>query len=176
MNEPRFGHALVIFKELICAVGGSLVSPSSAECFNFSTNQWTLLPPMITGKRNAAAVELNDELYVIGGSLVQDFDKVDFNIPLTKFITKTYYYSTGSNSALDSVEKYNSNDKSWTKVDSLLRKRMHPSAGVFNGKIYVIGSSDMIEAYDPVTKTWEMMDVLPENGSSYGRFSQFKHI
>ena len=83
MNEPRLGHALVMFKGLICAVGGSFVSPSSAECFNFSTNQWTLLPPMNRGRRNAAAVELNDELYVIRGETMHN----DKNIRIVRFET-----------------------------------------------------------------------------------------
>ena len=160
MNQPRIGPALVVFKGLICAVGGSPELPLSTECFNFSTNQWTFLPFMNTERQFAAAAELNDELYVMGGTIVHSDDN-----------------SQKSNNGIypilhhDSVEKYNLDKNEWTKVDSLKHKRMRHGAGVFNGKIYVLGGySDIIEVYDPLVKTWNALDVLPSHRTYFSRF------
>ena len=74
-------------------------------------------------------------------------------------------------SASDSMEKYNPNKKSWTKVSSSLQKRMNHTAGVLNGKIYVMGYSELIEVYDPLTNTWSIKGVLPKTiDSSDARF------
>ena len=40
---PRYGHMLVMFEGLVCAVGG--LFSKSVECYNSSTNRWSLLPP-----------------------------------------------------------------------------------------------------------------------------------
>ena len=160
MNQPRVGHALVVFKGLICAVGGSPVLRLSTECFNFSTNQWTFLPSMNTERQYAAAAELNDELYVMGGTIVHSDDHSP------KFDIGIY-----PNLEHDSVEKYNPDKNEWTNVDSLLEKRMCHGAGVFNGKIYVLGGySDIIEVYDPLVKTWNELDVLPNHRIRFSRF------
>ena len=164
MNESRVGHTLVKFKGLICAVGGFyVVSQASVECFNFSTNQWTRLPSMNTGRAYSAAVELNNELYVIGGGINNNSSSS------VEEETETFLEFTMK--VHNSVEKYNLVTNMWVKVDSLQKKRMCHGAGVFNGKIYVVGGyTDAVEVYDPLVKTWQIMDVLPKHRFSVGRF------
>ena len=166
MHQLRFGHSLAVFKGLICAIGGSPVSPLSAECFNRSTNQWTLLPSMNTERQFAAALELNDELYVIGGTTVQ-VGNLSYKVNI----------SIDSNLVDESVEKYNPYKQEWTKVDSLKQKRMCHVAGVFNGKIHVLGGySDIIEVYDPVVKSWDVIGVIPKHKIREARFIAVEQI
>ena len=148
MNQPRLGHTLVLFKDLICAVGGSL--SKTAECYNSSTNQWTNLPQMTIARRGAAAVELNGELFVMGGEL----------------FTKDYTHNK-----LDLVEKYNPVTNTWTKVSAgLMEAREHINAGVYRGKIYVFGGfSNLIAAYDPSENIWKKVGAISE-GFRYTKF------
>ena len=135
MKKPRAYHTLVLFQELVCAIGGK--DSGSSECYDPNTNKWRFLPPMNTERQRAAAAELNGELYVIGGALA-------------------FRKSVDKHKQLRSVEKYNRITDSWKEVAALNEKRIGHTAGVFNGKIYVIGgASDFIEAYDASKNVWE---------------------
>ena len=160
MNEPRTGHTLVLYRGLVCAIGGS---PSrSAECYNFTSKEWSFLVPMKTARRDAAAVELNGELYVIGGATTW--------YPILTAVFELYQDPHQDVVELNSVEKYNPATNSWVQVANLLERRMYHSAGVFNGKIYVIGGrSNVVEAYDPAKNVWEFVSVLSKD-RSFTRF------
>ena len=135
MNEARAFHSLVKFQELICAIGGK--HSTTSECYYPSFDTWIFLPKMKTMRQRAAAVELNGELYVIGGALA--FEK-----------------SADKRAQLQSVEKYSSVTNSWKEVASLNQKRVGHTAGVFNGKIYVIGGGpDFVESYDAQKNVWK---------------------
>jgi len=148
MNEPRLGHAVVSFKGLVCAVGGSHLP--TVECFNISTGKWSYLSPMQKSRQGAVAVKLNDELYVIGGAPPPLYENIITSSRQKNKIVNKF------NVSLESVEKYNSINKTWTFVAPLREQRLTHSAGVFNGKIYVIrGFSKEIENYDSSKNMWE---------------------
>ena len=130
MNEARYLHSLFLFQGSICALEANAI-----ECYNPNNKAWTYLPEINLAqfRLHKAAVELNGELYVIGGTSMQyDVMRV---LPL--------------------VEKYNPVNKSWTNVASLTQPRRLATAGVFQGKIYVIGEgSDRTEKYDPASDKW----------------------
>ena len=148
MNEPRSQHSLVSFQGLICAIGGMKLNTS--ECYDPNTNKWAYLPRMKIDRRRSAAVELNSELYVTGGEM--EFDEVE--------------------GAGRSVEKYNPDLETWVEVAPMKKGRSGHAAGVFNGKIYVIGGgSDLVEAYDPSNNVWEIVDRVKEN--MYIKFTAF---
>ena len=149
MNKSRLGHSLALFKGLICAVGGSEFS--SAECYNATTNHWTNLPVMTMVRRYSAAVELNNELYVMGGSFAVSHRSVQTSDPAPEY-SRNYF---------DTVEKYNPVKKHWTKVASLIEGRKNHVAGVFNGKIYVVGGvSSIVEAYDSMENIWKNCSLI----------------
>ena len=121
MNEPRAHHSLVVFQGRICAIGGD--KSKTLECFDLGTNKtWAYLPAMPTRRREAAAVEMDGELYVIGGEHGNTFEQ------------------------LHSVEKYNPATKTWNKVADLKQGMTGHAAGVYNGKILVIGGVVMYMA------------------------------
>ena len=149
MKEKRMGHALVLFQNMVCAVGGSI--EPTVECFDPITNSsWDSLPQMRTARRNAAAVELDGELYVIGGIRAMAENETNKN-----YITEDYYI-------LDSVEKYTPTTKTWTEVALLPQRHMEPIAKICNGKIYVVGEeSNVVEVYNPSKNTWEVVNISP---------------
>jgi len=153
MNEPRVDHTLVLFQGLICAISGDF--HSTAECFNLSTTKWTYLPKIIMSVygigKNPGAVELNGELYVIGGEVQ----------------TSTLIYNTW-------VVKYNPVKNSWSQVASLSSPRSGITSGVSNGKIYIIGGLNIphvIEIYDPSKDKWEQENLL--NFSTSAQYTVF---
>ena len=135
MNEARDDHTLVLFQGSICAIAGDHFH--TVEWFNPTLNEWIFLPSMNIVREYAAAVELNSELYVIGGTDARD-----------------------ENHKLSAVEKFNPVTNLWTQVADLNEPRERfAAAGVFNGKIYVIGGgSSTVEAYDPSTNVWKVTD------------------
>ena len=146
MSEKRLGPSLVLFQDLLCAVGGTYGDfQRPEECFNDTINEWLELPRMNISRRDAAAVELNGELYVIGGAVSYHYNY----LPLADM--KTYY----SHHALDVVEKYNPITQRWTKVASLNVGHIYHNAWVNNGRIYVAGGfSNMVEVYIPSLNIW----------------------
>jgi len=156
MYEERLGNTLVLFNGKICSVGGS--TWPIVECFDSSTKDKNILSLMKFSLQNAAAVELNGELYVIGGAP-----------PYNRFAVDDPEYNYKQDYLIsDSVVKYNPVSNTWTEVASLLYRRKFPFAAVCNEKIYVFGKvtdlsiindgSDpinIIEAYDPSKNSWE---------------------
>ena len=135
MNEPRAYHSLVLFEGKVCAIGGD--KSKTSECFNSGTNKWTYLPPMLTRRREAAAVELGGELYVIGGEHGNTFEQ------------------------LRSVEKYNPVTETWSEVADLKQGMTDHAVGVYNEKIYVIGGNPVhVEAYNPSKIEWQLVDTF----------------
>ena len=137
MNEARAYHSLVAFQGLVCAIGG--YEAINSECYNPNSSRCTYLPKMNTMQQGAAAVEFNDELYVIGGARCNDDD-----------------------AHLQSVEKFNSVHALWTEVAPLNQpKTTDHAAAVFNGKNYVIGGNPrLVEVYDPGNDVWEITGLL----------------
>ena len=138
LNETRRGHALVIFKGLLCAVGG--VETKTSECLNMSTGQWTYLPPMKAFRQRAAAVELNGKLYVIGGDFYDIFED-----------------SPPSSSA----EKFDPVTGEWIHIASTNRPRINHAALVYNDDIFVVGGySSVVEVYNSLTQQWDIAEML----------------
>ena len=137
MNEARAYHSLVAFQGLVCAIGG--YEAINSGCYNPNSSRCTYLPKMNTMQQGAAAVEFNDELYVIGGARCND-----------------------DNAHLQSVEKFNSVHALWTEVAPLNQPNTTDhAAAVFNGKNYVIGGNPtLVEVYDPANDVWEITGLL----------------
>ena len=127
MHEARLGPTLVIFQGMVCALGGS--SSDSAECFHQSSYEWFPLPKMISHRRDAEAVELDGELYVIGGTS-------SFEI---KFLRPTEIRKGASQYALTLIEKYDPVTQSWTEFARLQEGRIYHGLGIHKSKIHVIG-------------------------------------
>jgi len=157
LNERRIGNTLVLFQGRVCAVGGS--GSSTIECLDESARKWIYLPRLKKARQNAAAVTLNDELYVIGGMTAKQEDRVYHTLHYyLNYIFSKEEISVENDLSLDSVEKYNSVTNRWTEMASLQIPRSIVVAGICQEKIYVVGDfSKAVEEYDKSSNEWKIV-------------------
>jgi kelch-like protein 20 len=66
-------------------------------------------------------------------------------------------------SCLNHVERYDPKENKWTKVASMMTRRLGVAVAVLNGYLYAIGGSDgqcplnTVERYDPRKNCWTVM-------------------
>jgi len=119
-----------------------------------ATDGWKALAPMPTKRGSPVAVEVNGQIYVIGGAIPEPGTKEVAILPSRPA------RSIGTN------EVYNPETNKWEGRSPMPTARNHAFAGAVNGKIYVIGGRiaspfitvasnlDIVEEYDPATNTW----------------------
>lgn len=108
--------------------------------FDIAAGEWLADYQLPVPTAQAAAVVLNEKLYVIGG-----FD---------------------GEHALDDVYVFYPGSATWHRRPSLLERRAQPNAGVVDGRIVVVGGydgayRDSAEMYDPQTGQWTMITPPP---------------
>ena len=114
---------------------------------------WRALAPLPTRRGSPVAVTVGDRMYVIGGAVTGPKEAAVH--------PARAHYSTGA------VEEYDPATNSWRSRAALPTPRNHATAGVVNGKVYVIGgrvggafvssgSSNVgvVEEYDPAADLW----------------------
>ena len=77
-----------------------------------------------------------------------------------------FLYAVGGQdgvSCLNHVERYDPKENKWTKVASMMTRRLGVAVAVLNGYLYAIGGSDgqsplnSVERYDPQKNAWTAM-------------------
>jgi len=117
---------------------------SSASPTTAPSPGWRQLASMPTPRTEVAAAELNGQIYVIGGFLVDG-------------------------TASDKVEVYDPPSDSWFVVAALPETRHHAAAVAMDGVLYVIGgyrttfgdATDTVFAYDPIANSWTQRERMP---------------
>ena len=147
MIQKRKGPALVVVNDEVCVIGGGLTN-IIIECYNSTSNSWhPKLSGFIHYRENAAAVVLNNTLYILGGddSILQS-NNVKPNL---KFDLK--------------------NSTKLQQISDFMVSRGDPTKGVFDGKMYVVGgaSSHLVESYDSKKNKWEFVQHLNFNQCNY---------
>src|SRR5215467_13059594 len=120
-----------------------------------ATDSWIALAPMPTRRGSPVAAVVGDKIYVIGGATLPPGSKEPAVHP------QRPHLSVGT------VEEYDPATNTWRARTSMPTPRNHATAGVVNGKIYVIGGRvgtafitsgssnvDVVEEYDPATDAW----------------------
>lgn len=137
IEQKRFislgvGFCACVLRDDIYAVGGES-RPKSGMKYNMLTESISDIEPMKLGRIHAAAVSLNNKVYVLGGTINQEF---------------------GS-----SVESYDFVTDTWTTMMNMQMKRSHLSVCAHNGNIYAVGGGiphtgtmDTVEVYETGTK------------------------
>ncbi len=90
---------------------------NSAEVYDPSVNEWTLISPMIRPRSGVQLVELNKYLYAIGGN--------------------------DGTSRQTSLERYEPKLKKWTLLSDMNTARSNFASAVLENLIYVIGGFDV---------------------------------
>jgi N-acetylneuraminic acid mutarotase len=119
-----------------------------------AADTWKALAPMPSKRGSPVAAAVGDRIYVIGGvSLLPGSTEtaLGFNVP---------------QASVGTVEEYDPEANTWRERTPMPTPRNHTTAGVVNGKIYVIGgrvgaafiseATDIsaVEEYDPATDKW----------------------
>jgi N-acetylneuraminic acid mutarotase len=119
-----------------------------------ATDTWKALAPMPSKRGSPVAAVVGDKIYVIGGATT---------LPGT---TDPAINQSTPQLCLGTVEEYDPEKNTWRERSSMPTPRNHTTAGVVNGKIYVLGgrvgaafinlASDIsvVEEYDPATDKW----------------------
>ena len=162
MPLPSHHVAFTEYKGKIYAFGGFVLPQSgpaawvpidSAWEYDPARDTWRALAPLPTKRGSPVAVTVGDRMYVIGGAVTGPKEAAVH--------PARAHYSTGA------VEEYDPATNSWRSRAPLPTPRNHATAGVVNGKVYVIGgrvggafvssgSSNVgvVEEYDPAADLW----------------------
>ena len=116
---------------------------SMLHLYDVDEGAWKPSAPMSSSRGWAASAVLDEQLYVIGGA---------------------------GGGYLATAERYDPQSGAWTPLGSLSAGRYLLGAAATDDAIYVVGGDDsdaqttydLIERYDPVTDTWEVVGHLPE--------------
>ena len=161
---PLASHhvAFTEYRGKIYAFGGFVLPPSGPAAwvpidnaweYDPSGDTWRALAPLPTKRGSPVAVTVGDRMYVVGGAVTGPKEAAVH--------PARAHYSTGA------VEEYDPATNSWRSRAALPTPRNHATAGVVNGKVYVIGgrvggafvssgSSNVgvVEEYDPAADLW----------------------
>jgi len=156
--------AFTEYRGKIYAFGGFVLPASgppawapvdSAWEYDPAADSWKALAPMPTKRGSPVAAAVGDRIYVIGGATTPPGSK------------ETAVHPARPHVSLGTVEEYDPATNTWRQRTSMPTPRNHATAGVVNGKIYVIGGRiggafitsgssnvDVVEEYDPATDAW----------------------
>jgi N-acetylneuraminic acid mutarotase len=160
---PLASHhvAFTEYRGKIYAFGGFVLPQSGPSAwvpidnaweYDPAEDSWKALAPVPTRRGSPVAVTAGDRIYVIGGSTPGPKDTA---VPLP-----------GLHWSLGTVEEYDPATNTWHQRSAMPTPRNHATAGLVNGKIYVIGgrvgaagitaasNTNVVEEYDPGTDSW----------------------
>ena len=151
MPTARVTMSAGVIDDKLYVVGGvnaALGELSSLEAYDPVTDTWTTKTSMPTARRRTSAGVIDGKLYVVGG------------------VGKT---EVGENQVdLGTLEVYDPITDTWATLAPMPTPRVTASAGVIDGKLYVVGGigadpGDLttLEVYDPVTGTWTTKTPMP---------------
>jgi len=163
MALPSHHVAFTEFHGKIYAFGG-FVYPTSGPAawvpinnaweYDPAADTWKALAPMPSKRGSPVAAAVGDKIYVIGG------------VSLLPGSTDTALGFNTPQASVGTVEEYDPAKNTWRERTSMPTARNHTTAGVVNGKIYVIGGRvgaafineatdiSVVEEYDPAADKW----------------------
>jgi N-acetylneuraminic acid mutarotase len=152
--EARFAFPTVAVDGLIYAISGVTLGDRPdprTEAYDPATDEWTPLTDIPTPRMSPAGAAVDGIIYIIGGETGAFGDGPTVNV----------------------VEAYDPATDTWTEKAPMPTARMLFDVAVVDGKIYAVGgwpvigvgavgSTLVVEIYDPVTDTWAAGVDLPE--------------
>ena len=149
-RHPRSGSEMIACADCLFALGGydGARDLSSVERLIDVDKEWEEVQPMMSPRSLFAAVNCNEEIYVIGGQYVND---------------------NGKAVTLKSVEKYIPSRDKWVSVCEMEVERCAHAACLLNNKIFVVGGQDkdnelvkQVDCYDPSAERWTTVSEIDE--------------
>jgi hypothetical protein len=138
--------------------GEDLHSTAEFAEFDPATKKWTALTPLPAGRSSHNAAVIGDKLYVAGGWRLAGKTPEEER-------TKGHWEPDAL------VYDFTNPDAGWQKLPVPEFKRRAIGAGVWNGKLVVLGGMDekgkvstRVDIFDPATEKWEQAPSLPGAG------------
>ncbi|OQV21355.1 Kelch-like ECH-associated protein 1 [Hypsibius exemplaris] len=129
-----FVHGLLYVAGGHCAQSEGNSDSSSMDAYDPFSDSWRSCSAMSVARSRAAAVALDNQFYVVGGSM------------------QTTFHRSG--------ERYNPNDETWSPIADMSRARLGLGVASLNRLLYAVGGFDgverlqCVECYDPDTNSW----------------------
>ena len=129
--RSRTGLTSSVVNDKIYCIGGYYSSGSVYyslninECYNPSTNTWTVMKSMGDIRSNLVSDTVNDKIYCINGE----------------------YINGSVNYKLNINECYDPNTDTWTTMRSTKTKKAYSTSSAVDGRIYVLGGRDSDNEY-----------------------------
>nr|XP_033777261.1 kelch-like protein 21 isoform X1 [Geotrypetes seraphini] len=195
MLKPREYHSSTVLKGLLYVIGSD-----STERYDHTIDAWEALQPMLYPMDNCSTTSCRGKLYAIGSlegkdtMVIQRYDPgTDLwsllncgHLPPWSFAPKAVtlnglIYFIRDDSA--EVDVYNPRKNEWDKIPSMTQVHVGGSLAALGGKLYVSGGydnayelSDVVEVYDPETRTWNIVGRLPQPSFWHGSVSIFRQF
>eukprot|EP01065_Artemidia_motanka_P048479 TRINITY_DN7814_c0_g4_i1.p1 TRINITY_DN7814_c0_g4~~TRINITY_DN7814_c0_g4_i1.p1 ORF type:complete len:472 (+),score=104.43 TRINITY_DN7814_c0_g4_i1:78-1493(+) len=197
LRQAKGAMAAVHSGDCVYVMGGFHDLPlRDTEVYNLRTRTWRDLPPMGTARSKAATAQAGSCVYIMGGyngnAPLRSVEKFDMKTeawshspamrelrgaPAAAELGGCIYVfggwkgniMNGPHTALNTAEKFNPADGTWTPIAPMRYARSTPSAVVLYGHIYVLGGYNgdetsnqgvsearltSVERYDPKSNTW----------------------
>ncbi|NXW29944.1 NS1BP protein, partial [Phaetusa simplex] len=197
MRTPRARFQMAVLMGQLYVVGGSNGHSDDLSCgemYEPEIDDWTPVPELRTNRCNAGVCALNGKLYIVGGSDPYG-QKGLKNCDVTSVLGCNsrrlvagrhqsavcelggYLYIIGgaeSWNCLNSVERYNPENNTWTLIAPMNVARRGAGVAVRDGKLFVGGGFDgshavsCVEMYDPARNEWKMMGSMTTPRSNAG--------
>ncbi|XP_076820206.1 kelch-like protein 12 [Clavelina lepadiformis] len=172
------------FDKILIIGGTGLDCQQSVVKFNTKTNQWSKMPDTNIDRGWPSAVNYNQQILLMGGSngwtyynsvemldLNDENPKWDSNLPsmgknrsgFPSTLLNGLVYCAGGwngNGCLSSCESYNPEERKWSLIRNMNKKRSHHTLVSARGLLYALGGHDgnatnTAECYDPRNGKWE---------------------
>lgn len=161
MHYRRLGVGLAVVNRLMYAVGGFDGNDRlrTCECYHPENNEWTIIPPMKTGRSGAGLCE--NSIQVL--SLRFNLKSFSFFFVGVAALNQFIYVVGGFDGTrqLACVERYDTEHGVWDSVASISIARSALSVTSLDGRLYAMGGFDgfnflsIVEVYDPELNLWE---------------------
>ncbi|KAG8434214.1 hypothetical protein GDO86_012548 [Hymenochirus boettgeri] len=195
MLKAREYHSSTVLKGLLY-----VIASDSTERYDPTADTWESLRPMLYPMGNCSTTSCRKKLYAIGSlegkeSMVIQCYNPDTNLwslvncgqlPPWSFAPKTVtlngliYFVRDD---LSEVDVYNPLKNEWDKVPPMKQVHVGGSLAALGGKLYVSGGydntfelSDVVEAFDPETRLWNIVGRLPQPTFWHGSVSIFRQF
>ncbi|NXY34073.1 NS1BP protein, partial [Pomatorhinus ruficollis] len=196
MRTPRARFQMAVLMGQLYVVGGSNGHSDDLSCgemYEPEIDDWTPVPELRTNRCNAGVCALNGKLYIVGGSDPYGQKGLKNSVGCCWWLTVLavfagrhqsavcelggYLYIIGgaeSWNCLNSVERYNPENNTWTLMAPMNVARRGAGVAVRDGKLFVAGGFDgthavnCVEMYDPARNEWKMMGSMTTPRSNAG--------
>ncbi|XP_039961143.1 kelch-like protein 17 [Bactrocera tryoni] len=185
MNQKRFRHCVVELDGKIYAIGGLDIGKTLSSVERYTTSDgWQFVNGLIVGRYDPCAVTLNGKIYIMSGiNGDNDYIKsVECYNPVSNAWTscadmierhtfsvaaahKGHVYVLGSYGDNRTVERYDPQQDTWSKICSL--ERWFISCVSLDNKLWAITGDFLsgmtcVSVYDEENDRWEQKFALPE--------------